>query len=161
MEEMSRAAMRAMLWNWGHALSTVAGYEQEMRVLWHAVADARDTLGAQRLSGMPGAGEVSDPVLRAVMATQRRIEEYERGSGAMAQRIQSRLELKNVVDECVARLSDVDQRVLTLRYKNGMSWLAISIKLSYSLSQVRYHDTRAVDALRGMEEIRALSNRRR
>ena len=62
---VTRARMRSMLWNWGHALNTISGYENDLKVLRQLIVDAQDTLGAQNLDGMPHSGAPGDSVARS------------------------------------------------------------------------------------------------
>lgn len=159
MEEITRARMRAMLWNWGHALDTIAGCEGELRILHRAVLDAEDTLGAQRLDGLPRAGGVSDPVARAAQAAERRMAEYERAAARLNALVHERMALKCVLDAAVAGLDGLDGRIIELRYRRGLSWAGVAARVSYSEAQARMRETRAIDRLRRQGEVIALTRR--
>lgn len=159
MEELiTRPQMRAILWRWGHALETVAGYERDLKALRSMIQDAYDTLGAPRMDGAPSGGGHADIVARASERVERRVSEYRKVEQSTLRLATERLALKRLIDVEVARLSDIEQQVLRMRYQTDNEWVYIAFKLSYSEQHVRAIETRAVDRLRGVGEIIELAS---
>lgn len=154
---VTRARMRSMLWNWGHALNTISGYENDLKVLRQLIVDAQDTLGAQNLDGMPHSGAPGDSVARAVELVEKRKEAYSGAERATMELIEGRLRLKTTMDRHVIELSALEQQIIRLRYQEGKEWVYIALRVNYSEAQARAIETQAIDKLRATSEIKDCS----
>lgn len=148
MDEITRPHMRAMLRHWGHALDTVAGYQRELKNRMATVRYAYNTLSAVRLDGAPSSGNRTDIVERAVERVFSCEEEYINAEESICNRVTELLALKRHIDAEVARLDDIEQMILRMRYQDFYDWTRISVKMRLSDSQARAIETRAVDKLR-------------
>lgn len=139
--------MRAMLWNWGRALDTIAAYERDLRILSGLKREAYNTLGAQRLDGMPRTGGLADPTHSAATEAKHRLEEYARAEAHARDMINSRLKLKMKIDEAVSTLPALWQQILRARYQENRSWQSVAHDTHYGVSRTRDIEARAIDRL--------------
>ncbi len=142
-----RARVRRMLWDWGHALDGIARLEDELHCFSVWAEDARDTLKAQKLSGMPGGGGTGNSVSDAVEELERRREMYVEAAQHSSREISAILRRKVLIDDMVAALPEIQKRVLELRYIDGHRWTYIALKLHYDESSVRRLEAAAVTVL--------------
>ena len=56
----TRNAVRKLLWRWGNTMTALRRLEREREEAQRWANDARDTLRAQNLTGMPRGGRQSD-----------------------------------------------------------------------------------------------------
>ena len=150
-----RARVRRMLWDWGHALDGIARLEDELHCFSVWAEDARDTLKAQKLSGMPGGGGTGNSVSDAVEELERRREMYLKAARAASAEISEILQRKVLIDGMVEGLSLIQKRIIELRYIDGHRWTYISLKLHYDESSVKRLEAAAVTALEKRFDIEA------
>lgn len=141
-----RKVTRKLLWAWGHAIDDIQRLEQEREAFWHWANDARDTLHAQKLNGMPRGGKSSD-LADVIDEVVRRAEMYEAQVELIDNEIADRIRLRNRIEKLVAQLTPLQKKVAAYRYKDGFEWRYIARKINYSERAARRIDDRIVDKL--------------
>ena len=142
----SRNAVRRILWQWANTTRTIERLEAE-RAYFRSMADeAHCMLKAQNLSGMPGSGRISD--LSDVMEQiEKSAEMYARQCERINAEIADALRLRNAIQDFVSRLTPVQEKVITYRYRDGHEWQFIAIKMNYDEKSVRRIETQVVDLI--------------
>lgn len=148
----TRNQTRRLLWQWGMTLERIRKLEQERAEFRDMADDARRTLRSPNLSGMPRGGKSSD-LSDVVVNVLRVIDMYEEQVKRINSEIDAAIRMRNCIEDCVAQLPPVQERVLTYRYVDGRSWRFIAMKMNYTEEYVKDIDARAVDAVAGMIEI--------
>lgn len=148
----TRRAMRNLLWQWGNTLTRIKRLEQERAEFREYADDARRTLRSPTLSGMPKGGKSSD-LSDVVVAICKEAEIYDKQVQRINSEIDAAMNLRNCIEDCVSRLTPVQEKVITYRYVDGRSWRFVAMKLNYDEDYVRKLDTQAVDALSDMLDI--------
>jgi DNA repair exonuclease SbcCD ATPase subunit len=139
-----RKAARQMLWCWGNYVSKINRLEIERAEAQKWADEARETLHAQNLSGMPGSGKKTD--LADVVASVERMEaNYRRLVQQIETEISDLIRLRNCIEELVAQLSPVQEKIISYRYIDGHHWQFIAMKTRYDERQARRIETEAVD----------------
>lgn len=140
-----------MLVRWGSYTGRINRLEIERAEARRWTEDARETLRAQKLTGMPGSGKKSD--LADVVIN---IERMERNYSDLLRRLDAEvselIRTRNRVDDMLKRLPGVQAQVLTMRYIDRKSWKDIGKALTYDESNVRRYERSAVDAIAAMIE---------
>lgn len=139
-----RAATRRLLWRWGSTMEDIGRLERERDALRLWAEDARRTLHAQRMDGLPRSGcsrDLGDVVGEAIDRAQMYAEQARRIDGEIAER----LRLRNEIEDLLRQLPPVQGRVITCRYAGGHPWRYIAIQMNYDEGHVRRIETQAVD----------------
>ena len=144
-----RKAARKLLWRWGNYVSKINRLEQERAAAQKWADDARETLRAQKLTGMPGgSGKKSD--LADVVAS---VERMETNYRKLVQQVENEsadlIRLRNCIEELVAQLDPIQEKIIAYRYIDGHSWQFIAMKTQYDESQARRIERQAVDFIAG------------
>lgn len=106
--------------------------------------DARETLHAQNITGMPGGGKRTD--LADVVASVVRMEQNYRNLVLQIETETADLiRLRNCIEELVMQLTPIQEKIITYRYIDGRSWQYIAFKTQYDESQARRIERQAVD----------------
>ena len=84
----------------------------------------------QRLTGMPGGGDGHDRMMAYVAQLDELEEKY---AGLITRQTEARLK----VEQALAELPEQQERVLRLRYIDGLSWRKIGRRMHYSESHLR------------------------
>lgn len=145
---MERQQVRAMLWNWGHALKIIAAFEDELKDARLLIIAAHNTLGAANNDGMPRGSDISDSVANAAFNAMDRSEQYKELMKHVQCEIDKRVQLKREVDSMVDKLSGTEQLILRARYQKGKTWGAIAREFNYSETQVRNIERDAINKLK-------------
>lgn len=133
-----------MLWRWGNYVSKINRLEEERKIAQKWADDARDTLNAQNLTGMPRSGKKSD--LSDVVQTVQRMERNYRDLVSHVEAESADLiRLRNSMEELVAQLLPFQEKVIFYRYVDGHSWRFIAMKLFCDEATARRHEAQAVD----------------
>lgn len=148
MEELKkrRQAMRRILWRWAGTREIITRLEEE-RAYFRARADeARCVLKAQRLTGMPAGGSISD--LSDVMVhIEQSVDMYTRQAERINAEIAEALRLRNTVQDTVGALDPVQEKVIRYRYERRYSWKFTAIKMNYDERSARRIEAEAVDKM--------------
>lgn len=147
-----RDAMRRLLWSWGNTADRIRRLETERAAFRLMADDARNTLKAQTLSGMPNGGQssdLSDTVERVIDMAQR----YDEQSAKIDAEITEAIRLRNCISDCMRMLEPAHEKVLAYRYMDGHGWQYIALKMNYDISSVHRIEAQAVDIIAGMVEI--------
>lgn len=149
----ARNNIRKMLWQWGNTVSKIRRLEQE-RAFYRAQADDRRiTLRSPSMSGMPGCGKHGD-LSDVIVGVMREQQMYERQADRINAEIADVLRLRNCIQECIDRLSPLQEKIIAYRYSDGHNWQFIAMKTNYDLASVQRIDAQAVDAIMDMIEVR-------
>lgn len=154
-KEMRRAArnnIRKMLWQWGNTIRKVDKLERERAFYRNQADDRRITLRSPSLSGMPRGGKHSD-LSDVIVGVMREQQMYERQADRIDAEIADALRLRNCMQECINRLTPLQEKIIAYRYSDGHNWQYIAMKTNYDEASVRRIDTQAVDAIMEMIEI--------
>lgn len=139
-----RKAARKLLWRWGNYVSKINRLEFERAEAQKWADNARETLHAQNLSGMPGSGRKSD--LADVVASVERMEaNYKKLVLQVEAESADLIRLRNCIEELVAQLTPVQEKIIAYRYIDGHTWQFIALKTQYDESQARRIERQAVD----------------
>ena len=148
----ARNNIRKMLWEWGNSIDKIKRLERERMFYRDQADDRRVTLRSPSLSGMPRGGKYSD-LSDVIVGVQREQEMYERQAERINAEIADVLRLRNCIQECIDRLSPLQEKIIAYRYSDGHNWQYIAMKTNYDEASVRRIDMQAVDAISNMIEI--------
>lgn len=139
-----RKVARKLLWKWGNYVSKINRLEEERKEAQKWADNARETLHAQNLTGMPGGGKKSD--LADVVASVERMEaNYRKLVLQVEAESADLIRLRNCIEELVAQLNPMQEKIIAYRYIDGHTWQFISFKTQYDESQARRIERQAVD----------------
>lgn len=149
----TRNAVRRMLWHWGNTISALRKLECEREEAQRWANDARDTLRAQNLTGMPRGGRKSD--LSDVVAEYiHRVEMYDDLVKQIDSEIAERIRLRNCIETLVAQLTPMQEKVICYRYIDGHAWRYIAMKMNYDEDHIMRVERQAVDYIAQNVEVR-------
>lgn len=106
--------------------------------------DARETLKAQNLTGMPRSGGRTD-LADVVAAAERMEKNYQNLIAKIEAESADLIRLRNCMEEIVARLSPIQEKIIAYRYVDGHSWQFIAMKTNYDESTARRIERQAID----------------
>ena len=104
-----------------------------------------DTLKAQRLTGMPRIGRISDLTYEAV---QRIIDKYDEDIRNMAEEVNQLIDRKRAVEKALKALNRTEYRLVELRYFIGMRWEKVATEMNYSYMQCHRIHGQALEKMR-------------
>ena len=149
----ARNAVRRMLWRWGNTMTALRRLEREREEAQKWANDARDTLRAQNLTGMPGGGRKSD--LSDVVAEYiHRVEMFDDLVKQIDAEIAERIRLRNCIEALVAQLTPMQEKVICYRYIDGHAWRYIAMKMNYDEDHIMRVERQAVDTIAQNVEVR-------
>ena len=128
-----------MLWRWGNYVSKINRLEEERKIAQRWADDARDTLNAQKITGMPGSGKKSD-LADVVQSVQRMERNYRDLVFHVEAETSDLIRLRNCMEELVAQLKPFQEKVIFYRYVDGHSWRFIAMKLFCDEATARRHE---------------------
>ena len=88
-----------------------------------------DTLKAQRLTGMPRIGGISDLTYEAV---QRIIDKYDEDIRNMAEEVNELIDRKRTIEKALKTLNRAEYRIIELRYFVGLNWEKVAVTANYT-----------------------------
>lgn len=141
-----RKSVRRLLWRWGRVIEFCTSRQREIDGFQELMAAAGD-LHPAPASGMPGGNGPGRPTEKTALRVLDLTEKYRRTIDSIHQVMADELDFKEAMDEAVASLSAVQQRVLELRYLHGYRWDFIAFKMCSSEQTARRTETAAVDIL--------------
>ena len=145
---METCEAREALKKWGNTRRTIDRLEAERRQFALDVAEARRTLKARELSGVPRSKRSTDLSDVAVQ-----IENAQGVYAAQCRRINAdiaeAIRVRNAVQDIIIQLSPPEMDVLTLRYREHMPWKTISQKTGYDEASARRLERQAVEFIKG------------
>lgn len=133
-----------MLWRWGNYVSKINRLHEERGYAAKWADDARETLRAQNLTGMPRGGRKSD-LADVVAAAERMERNYNNLIAKIEAESADLIRLRNCMEELVAQLSPIQEKVISYRYIDGHSWQFIAMKINYDESTARRFERQALD----------------
>ena len=149
----TRNAVRRLLWRWGNTMTALRRLEREREEAQRWANDARDTLRAQNITGMPRGGRKSD--LADVIAEYvRRTEMYDDLVKQIDAEIADRIRLRNCIEALVAQLTPMQEKVICYRYIDGHAWRYIAMKMNYDEDHIMRVERQAVDYIAQNVEVR-------
>ena len=149
----TRNAVRRMLWRWGNTISALRKLEREREEAQRWANDARDTLRAQNLTGMPRGGRKSD--LSDVVAEYiHRVEMYDDLVKQIDAEIAERIRMRNCIEAMVAQLTPMQEKVICYRYIDGHAWRYIAMKMNYDEDHIMRVERQAVDYIAQNVDVR-------
>ena len=146
---MNRQEVRGLLLRWGSSEQIVERLEKQRQALRIWADDALDTLGTQKLTGMPGGGGVRD-LSDVVCAADQRREVYAERCRVLDDELRRHVDMCARIDRAVCALEPKAQRVVQMRYMQGMRWAQIAEVMFYDERRVRQIDEQAVDRIAEM-----------
>ena len=149
----TRNAVRRMLWRWGNTLPALRRLEREREEAQRWANDARDTLRAQNLTGMPRGGRKSD-LADVVSEYIRRVEMYDDLVKQIDAEIGERIRLRNCIEPLVAQLTPMQEKVICYRYIDGHAWRYIAMKMNYNEDHIMRVERQAVDFIAQYVDVR-------
>ena len=149
----TRNAVRRLLWRWGNTISALRRLEREREEAQKWANDARDTMRAQNITGMPRGGRKSD--LSDVVAEYiHRVEMYDDLVKQIDAEIAERIRLRNCIEALVAQLTPMQEKVICYRYIDGHAWRYIAMKMNYDEDHIMRVERQAVDYIAQNVEVR-------
>ena len=149
----TRNAVRRLLWRWGNSITAISKLEREREEAQRWANDARDTLRAQNLTGMPRGWRKSD--LSDVVAEYiHRVEMYDDLVKQIDAEIAERIRLRNCIEALVAQLTPMQEKVICYRYIDGHAWRYIAMKMNYDEDHIMRVERQAVDYIAQNVEVR-------
>lgn len=149
----TRNAVRKLLWRWGNTITALRRLEREREEAQRWANDARDTLRAQSLTGMPRGGRQSD--LSDVVAEYiHRVDMYDDLVKQIDAEIADRIRLRNCIEGLVAQLTPMQEKVIGYRYIDGHAWRYIAMKMNYDEDHIMRVERQAVDFIAQNVEVR-------
>lgn len=140
----TRNAVRRLLWRWGNTFPALRRLEREREEAQRWANDARDTLRAQNITGMPRGGRQSD--LSDVVAEYiHRVDMYDDLVKQIDAEIADRIRLRNCIEGLVAQLTPMQEKVIEYRYIDGHAWRYIAMKMNYDEDHIKRVERQAVD----------------
>lgn len=94
---------------------------------------------------MPGGGNKSSDLSDVVASVERMEQNYRRLVQQIEEESADLIRLRNCIEELVAQLSPVQEKIIAYRYIDGHSWQFIAMKTRYDERQARKIETQAVD----------------
>ena len=153
-----RRVTRSILRIWGNALYLLNRLEKEREAFRAWADDARITLRAYVMTGVPGGGRKSD--LSDVIARyEARAEEFDAMERKTDEERSKILRIKSAVDDVVAELEMAQRKVLEYRYIDGHGWQYIAMRMNYDERQVRRLEAQAVDFISERVEVQKLGEK--
>lgn len=147
----ARNEIRRKLWQWGGTMETIRRLEQEREFYRRRVDDARITLKSPAITDMPKGGKGGD-LSDVIVSVMREAERYEEQLIRIDAEIAAALAHRNRMQDCILRLTPIQQKVIQCRYADGHDWRYIGIKNNYDEASVRRIDAQAADAIAAMLE---------
>ena len=149
----ARNAVRRLLWRWGNTMTALRRLEREREEAQRWANDARDTLRAQNITGMPRGGRKSD--LSDVVAEYiHRVEMFDDLVKQIDAEIAERIRLRNCIEALVAQLTPMQEKVICYRYIDGHAWRYIAMKMNYDEDHIMRVERQAVDYIAQNVEVR-------
>ena len=148
----TRNAVRRLLWRWGNTIPALRRLEREREEAQKWANDARDTLRAQNLTGMPGGGRKSD-LADVVAEYMRRVEMFDDLVKQIDAEIAERIRLRNCIEALVAQLTPMQEKVICYRYIDGHAWRYIAMKMNYDEDHIMRVERQAVDYIAQYVEV--------
>lgn len=136
---MTRDEMRLNLVRWGSSIDTISKLEADLRSYRQWADDARNTLKAASLTGMPGGGVRKD-MTDIVIEVMRRADMYDEEIKRIGERIGQAVEHKRKIDALIERLNEQERMIVHMRYADKLGWKDISEKIGYSEDRARHID---------------------
>ena len=149
----TRNAVRRLLWRWGNTITSLRRLEREREEAQKWANDARDTLRAQNITGMPGGGRKSD-LSDVVAEYMRRVEMFDDLVKQIDAEIADRIRLRNCIEALVAQLTPMQEKVICYRYIDGHAWRYIAMKMNYDEDHIMRVERQAVDYIAQNVEVR-------
>ena len=135
-----------------------AGVEKEREAFRAWADDARITLRAYVMTGVPGGGRKSD--LSDVIARyEARAEEFDAMERKTDEERSKILRIKSAVDDVVAELEMAQRKVLEYSYIDGHGWRYIAMRMNDDERQVRRLESQAVDFSSERVEVQKLGEK--
>lgn len=139
-----RKVARRMLWRWGNTIDHIRRLEAYRREFQAWADEARETLRAHRITGMPGSGKRGD-LSDVLVRTLSRAEKYEREAKTIDAQIDDALRLRRAMDALLAGMSAEEEKIIAYRYIDGHRWTYISMKMNRDESGCRRIEQQVVD----------------
>lgn len=139
-----RKVARKLLWRWGNYVNKINRLEEERLEAQKWADNARETLHAQDLTGMPRGGKKTD-LVDVYLSTERMEKNYRRLVEKIETETSDLIRLRNCIEELIAQLPPVQEKIIAYRYIDGHTWQFIAMKTRYDESQARRIERQAVD----------------
>lgn len=140
----ARNNIRKLLWQWGNTMEKIKKLERERAFYRDQADDRRITLRSPSLTGMPRSGKHSD-LSDVIVGIQREQEMYERQAERINAEIADALRLRNCMQQCIDRLTPLQEKIIAYRYSDGHNWQYIAMRLSYDVDYIKKLDARSMD----------------
>ena len=142
-----RRATRGILRIWGNTLYLLNRLEKEREAFRTWANDARVTLQAYVISGMPSGGRKKTDLSDVIARYEARAEEFDAMERKTDEERAKILRIKSAIDDVVAELEMAQRKVLEYRYIDGHGWQYIAMRMNYDERQVRRLEAQAVDCI--------------
>lgn len=132
------------MWRWGNYVNKINRLEEERIEAQKWADNARETLHAQNLTGMPRSGKKTD-LVDVYLSTERMEKNYRRLVEKIETETSDLIRLRNCIEELIAQLPPMQEKIIAYRYIDGHTWQFIAMKTRYDESQARRIERQAVD----------------
>lgn len=145
---MDNAKIRQVLYRWGRAIAFCAIKQEELNSFALLIDDAR-ALSAPSLDGMPRSGAVSKTTERSAFKAISLTDKYGAAMNMLSKQIETETTFMCAVDGVLFELPSAQRELVRMRYREGLSWLAIAFKLRYASDDAtRKIDQQVIDKLK-------------
>jgi len=144
----ARKATRKILWRWGNTINDINRLELERKSYKRWADDARDTLHAQNVDGMPrGSGGNHSDLANVIENIIKRADMYDEQVKRIDAEIADRIRLRNTISELISKLTSAQETIISYRYIDGHSFQYIAMKTNYDIRTVQRIESDAVDII--------------
>lgn len=156
----TRAAIRRLLKRWG-AATQMCRRKQEEIAEYNGLIDATYGLHAQKLTGMPHGGEVSNPTAITAERAEKLRDAYRRRIADITDDIANLMDFCAAIDSLLLDLPVDQYKVIDLRYRRFNTakkppWVRVARLAGVSEDWAKSLERRAVDTLSGKIDIKIL-----
>lgn len=126
-----RKETRQLLWRWGHVADYCKRTNAEISFFQERVSEV-SCLRARAEIKVDG-GKQSDPTAQSAEDLEKLQESYAKCVTDGTKAVESEIAFKKLMDEIMDGVSPEDRELLTMRYKNGWSWIMVASKLNITV----------------------------
>lgn len=130
---------RSIMWRWGGAPEQVRRYQQQIKAFRDRQDEYRD-ISAVNYSGGPRSTAISDPTGKKAIKILALMELYEQTIQQTTVLLNKTCHLMTEVDKLLDDLPPLQKKIAYLRYRDGKTWVYITMRLNISDSWARRLD---------------------
>lgn len=130
---------RKIMWQWGGAPEQVRRYQQQIKAFRDRQDEYRD-ISAVNYDGGPKSTAISDPTGKKAMKILELMDLYEETIRQTTVLLNKTCRLMTEVDRILEELPPLQRKIAYLRYRDGKTWVYITMRLNISDAWARRLD---------------------